>query len=157
MAHPYHHALSSARKHGGRPEDYQPIHDWFDESKAFLPDFRHRALRHHAEGIFLCERVFGTTITNSDGKEVPVRFRLAPLHPPRSLDDAEGRGAAGGTGEDDPRRRRGSVRVITEGARTPHPPAAFSISHFLGHRPALGARTALDISSRRGLYHVRLP
>ncbi len=74
MAHPYHHALSSARKYGGRPEDYQAIHDWFDESKAFLPDFRHRALRHHAEGIFLCERLFGATIRNSDGKEVPVRF-----------------------------------------------------------------------------------
>lgn len=72
--HPYHHAVSSARRWGGRPEDYQPIHDWFDESKAFLPDFRHRALRHHAEGIFLCERVFGTTVTNSDGRAVPVRW-----------------------------------------------------------------------------------
>jgi hypothetical protein len=74
MGHPYRHALSSARKYGGRPEDYQAIHDWFDESKTFLPDFRHRALRHHAEGIFLCERVFGTTVTNSDGREVPVRY-----------------------------------------------------------------------------------
>ena len=45
-----------------------------DESKAFFPDFRHRALRHHAEGIFLCERFFGVTITNSEGKQVPVRY-----------------------------------------------------------------------------------
>ena len=30
MAHPYHHALSSVRKWGGVPADYQPIHDWFD-------------------------------------------------------------------------------------------------------------------------------
>ena len=52
MAHPYHHALSSVRRWGGRVEDYLPIHDWFDASKAFLADFRHRALRHHAEGIF---------------------------------------------------------------------------------------------------------
>jgi hypothetical protein len=74
MAHPYHHALSSVRRWGGKAEDYQPIHDWFDESKAYLPDFRHRALRHHAEGIFLSERVFGTTITNSDGRVVPVRW-----------------------------------------------------------------------------------
>ena len=74
MAHPYHHALSSVHRWGGSPEDYQAIHDWFDESKAFFPDFRHRALRHHAEGIFLCERVFGTTITNSDGRVVPVRW-----------------------------------------------------------------------------------
>ena len=27
-----------------------------------------------AEGIFECERVFGITITNSDNKQVPVRY-----------------------------------------------------------------------------------
>ena len=35
---------------------------------------RHRALRHHSQGIFECERVFGITVENSDGKSVPVRF-----------------------------------------------------------------------------------
>lgn len=74
MAHPFYHAISSAKKWGGVPEDYQKIHDWFDFSKGYLPDIRHRALRHHAEGIFMCEQIFGTTITNSDGKIVPVRF-----------------------------------------------------------------------------------
>lgn len=74
MAHSWHHAVSSARKFGGTPNDYLPIHNWFDESKAILADFRHRALRHHAEGIFLCERIFGVTITNSDGRIVPVRL-----------------------------------------------------------------------------------
>lgn len=74
MAHPLKHAESSARKFGGKVEDYLPIHNWFDESKAFLPDFRHRALRHHAEGIFLCERIFDIAITNSEGKQVPVRY-----------------------------------------------------------------------------------
>jgi len=74
MAHPYHHAVSTARKWGGKPEDYQAIHDWFDESKAHFADFRHRALRHHSEGIFLCESIFGVTITNSDGMKVPVRI-----------------------------------------------------------------------------------
>lgn len=74
MAHPLKHAKSSARKFGGRAEDYLPIHNWFDESKAFFPDFRHRALRHHAEGIFLLERLFGVAIVNSDGNQVPVRY-----------------------------------------------------------------------------------
>ena len=74
MAHPYHHAMSSARKWGGEPEDYQKIHDWFDESKAHMADFRHRALRHHTEGIFMAERVFGATIVNSAGRVVPVRY-----------------------------------------------------------------------------------
>jgi len=46
MGHPYHHALSSAKKWGGAAEDYLPIHQWFDESKAITADFRHRALRH---------------------------------------------------------------------------------------------------------------
>lgn len=73
MAHPFYHAQRSVRLFGGQVEDYLPIHSWFDESKAHLSDFRHRALRHHSEGIFLCEKLFGTTIQNSDGKVVPVR------------------------------------------------------------------------------------
>lgn len=74
MSHPYHHAVSSAKKWGGEPEDYQAIHDWFDESKAFHADFRHRALRHHAEGIFMAETIFGTTIEISTGRQIPVRW-----------------------------------------------------------------------------------
>lgn len=74
MAHPYHHALSSVKKWGGSVEDYQRIHDWFDESKQITADFRHRALRHHAEGIFMAETIFGTTITLSTGWVIPVRW-----------------------------------------------------------------------------------
>jgi hypothetical protein len=73
MSKPYIHSQSSARKWGGVPEDYIAIHNWFDETKAQIADNRHRALRHHAEGIFLCERIFGVTITNSDGRKVSVR------------------------------------------------------------------------------------
>ncbi|MEL7362363.1 MAG: hypothetical protein AAFN13_09840 [Bacteroidota bacterium] len=74
MAHPYHHAVRSTRLFGGEPEDYLDIHAWFDESKAHLADVRHRALRHHSEGIFLCERLFGVTLVNSEGRTVPVRL-----------------------------------------------------------------------------------
>ena len=74
MAHPIHHALSSAHRWGGQPEDYLAVHNWFDESKAFHADFRHRALRHHAEGIFLAERIFGVTIRISTGRDIPVRW-----------------------------------------------------------------------------------
>ena len=56
------------------PSPSLAIHNWFDESKSFFTDFRHRALRHHAEGIFLAERIFGVTIVNSDGEQVPVRY-----------------------------------------------------------------------------------
>ncbi|GAB0120050.1 DUF6915 family protein [Acidisoma sp. 7E03] len=79
MAHSYHHAVSSARQFGGTTSDYQAVHDWLDGSKMILADFRHRALRHHAEGCFAAEAVFGTTITNSDGKAVPVRL-IAEQH-----------------------------------------------------------------------------
>jgi len=70
---PYYHAVSSARKFGGVADDYVEIHTWFDESKAHMADFRHRALRHHSQGIFECERQFGVTIVNSDLRKVPVR------------------------------------------------------------------------------------
>jgi hypothetical protein len=73
MSHCYHHALSSVRRWGGIPEDYLPLHQWFDESKRIIADPRHRALRHHAEGIFMLETLFGVTITNSAGRVVPVR------------------------------------------------------------------------------------
>jgi len=74
MAHPLHHAESSARKFGGVPSDYQAVHDWFDASKEHLALFTHRALRHHALGLFEAERVFGLTLTNSAGREIPVRW-----------------------------------------------------------------------------------
>lgn len=74
MSHCFFHAESSARKWGGKPEDYQAIHDWFDESKEGISTFQHRALRHHTQGIFWLEERFGTTITNSAGVKVPVRL-----------------------------------------------------------------------------------
>lgn len=74
MAHPYHHALSSVRKWGGAVEDYLNIHSWFDASKEITADFRHRALRHHAEGIFMAETIFGPTVTLSSGRVIPTRW-----------------------------------------------------------------------------------
>lgn len=67
------HSKISAKRHGGVPADYQEIHDFFDSSKAAFPDVRHRAILHSSFGCFLVEKVFGTYITNSDGKQVSVR------------------------------------------------------------------------------------
>lgn len=72
--HPLHHAQSSVRQWGGEVADYLPLHEWFDASKAMMADLRHRALRHHAEGIFLCEQIFGVVLINSAGREIPVRW-----------------------------------------------------------------------------------
>ena len=70
---PYLHGKVSAKKFGGKPEDYQEIHDFLDSSKACFPDMRHRAILHSSFGIFICEKVFGINIENSDGKLVSVR------------------------------------------------------------------------------------
>lgn len=70
---PYLHAKVSVRKFGGKEEDYLPIHDFIDSSKAHFPDMRHRALLHSSFGIYITEKVFGTYLTNSDGKIVQVR------------------------------------------------------------------------------------
>lgn len=70
---PYNHAISSAKKFGGKPEDYIAIHDWFDETKQYTGDFTHRALRHHAAGVQWAIEKFGHAIENSQGKMVPTK------------------------------------------------------------------------------------
>ena len=74
MAHPIQHAKSAAKRFGGKWEDYIAIEEWFDETKAWVGHSMHRMFRHHSEGIFECEQRFGMTITNSDGKDVYVRY-----------------------------------------------------------------------------------
>lgn len=74
MATAIHHALSSAKKFGGEADDYMAIHEWFDSTKGHMPDSRHRALRHHSEGIVLMESIFGPSITTSDGRLIPTRW-----------------------------------------------------------------------------------
>ncbi|ASR75529.1 hypothetical protein SEA_MILDRED21_134 [Streptomyces phage Mildred21] len=84
MSNSFYHARSSARKWGGEPEDYIAIHEWIDASKAHFGDARHRALRHHTEGCWEAERVFGLTITvkkQRTGVEVRVPVReIAEQH-----------------------------------------------------------------------------
>lgn len=70
---PHLHGNISVKKHGGKREDYQKIHDFIDHSKSCVPDMRHRAMLHSSWGCYLVEQVFGTLITNSDGKEISTR------------------------------------------------------------------------------------
>lgn len=70
---PYLHSQVSVKKFGGKPEDYQKIHDWFDQTKAHVPDMRHRSILHNSFGIYLAEQMFGINIENSDGKKISVR------------------------------------------------------------------------------------
>jgi len=74
MAKPWIHAESSARKFGGSPKDYIEIHNLMDSSKGTIADSRHRALTHNAWFLsVILERIFGVTITNSEGRKISVR------------------------------------------------------------------------------------
>ena len=74
MAKPWIHAVSSAKKYGGKPEDYIAIHNLMDSSKSTVADSRHRCLTHTSWFIGeILEQIFGTVFTNSDGKQISVR------------------------------------------------------------------------------------
>lgn len=74
MSKPWIHAESSARRYGGKPEDYLPIHNLLDSSKATIADNRHRALTHNSWFIgTILEQIFGVVIENSDGRKISVR------------------------------------------------------------------------------------
>ena len=45
-----------------------------DSTKGCTARPYHRAVLHNSYGPFLMEKIFGVTITNSDGKSVPVRL-----------------------------------------------------------------------------------
>ena len=73
MAKPHVHALSSAKRWGGSVADYIAVHEFLDSSKIAMADNRHRAATHNTWFLqYVLPRVFGHTITNSDGKEVSV-------------------------------------------------------------------------------------
>lgn len=68
------HAESSATRFGGSAEDFLPIHKFLDQSKLYIPDWRHRCLLHNNFGIGLCEQFFGDFYTRpSDGIKVCTR------------------------------------------------------------------------------------
>lgn len=74
----WYHAKSAAHKWGGKPEDYLPIEEFIDSSKQVIGDIRHRSLYHHTLGVFLCEKIFGKTL--SIGRmQIPVRL-IAEQH-----------------------------------------------------------------------------
>jgi hypothetical protein len=72
--HPWVHSKSSAKKFGGKPEEYMIYHEWFDETKAWIGHSKHRMFRHHSEGIFEMESIFGVSFVNSDNRVVYTRY-----------------------------------------------------------------------------------
>jgi hypothetical protein len=66
------HAEASVRKFGGSVADYLPIHEFIDESKKWVGDVRHRAMRHHTAGPWMAQEKFGVAIEihNEDGTPI---------------------------------------------------------------------------------------
>lgn len=80
----WNHAVSAARKWGGEPEHYIAVEEFIDSSKEILGDVRHRSMYHHTAGVWLCQRIFGRTLTvpKASGHgdvQVPVRL-IAERH-----------------------------------------------------------------------------
>jgi hypothetical protein len=74
VADPIVHALANARRFGGKPDEYLPVHELMDASKKAFPDNRHRALTHHSFFVNdLLPRVFGRSFVNSEGRLVIVK------------------------------------------------------------------------------------
>jgi len=74
MSAPHIHAISSAKRFGGKMEDYLHLHVKMDCSKGYFPDNRHRVLTHTMFWIQeVMTPIYGVTMTNSDGKIVSVK------------------------------------------------------------------------------------
>ncbi len=74
------HSKSSARRFGGTPEDYAPIHKFLDQSKLYIADWRHRALLHSTFGISLCEQFFGDLYMRPSDNELVSTRAVAEQH-----------------------------------------------------------------------------
>jgi hypothetical protein len=83
MATSWVHAEASARKFGGKPEDYIKIHEFIDSSKKAFGDVRHRAFFHNTFGPWICQEIFGVyiTVVTKSGKKRRVAVReIAESH-----------------------------------------------------------------------------
>lgn len=79
MSHYHYHSVSSCNAFGGKPEDYHELHRWLDRGRAGTDRLLHRMLAHHTQGIADAVALFGDTITNSQGRQVPTSL-LAHQH-----------------------------------------------------------------------------
>ena len=80
MANPMIHSISSAKRFGGKPEDYLNIHILLDSPKTTMNNNTSRMLTHN---IWFCyeiiPKIFGYNIINSDGRSVDT-VDIAMLH-----------------------------------------------------------------------------
>lgn len=73
MPKPLIHAQLDSKRFGCEIDDIIKIHEWFDQTKAYMPDMRHRCITHTSLGIFLCTQVFGEYIIAKNSKRISTR------------------------------------------------------------------------------------
>ena len=75
--HPLMHAERSAARHGGRADDYLPLHRLLDSSKAAWPAVQHRFALHSVDlGTAVVTSIFGPHIIAA-GRSVPTALLVA--------------------------------------------------------------------------------
>lgn len=84
LAKPHIHSRSSAKKFGGKWEDYLDIHEFMDSSKGGIADYRHRALAHNSWFIMtvlprVCSFSYGEVSVNGVGED-EVDYPSPPLY-----------------------------------------------------------------------------
>jgi hypothetical protein len=80
MAHPYHHACSSAHQFGGCADDYLFLHQFFDQTKACVPSSLHRLLLHNHFGIDLCCQIHGEQFQRASDRVAIQTRQIAEQH-----------------------------------------------------------------------------
>ncbi len=81
MSKPFIHAISSAKKFGGKWEDYVEIHELMDSSKAVMADNRHRALTHNSWFIsVILPKIFGETFKRKSDNGIVSTRDIAEQH-----------------------------------------------------------------------------
>jgi hypothetical protein len=81
MSKPFIHALSSAKKFGGKWEDYMDIHETMDSSKSIMADNRHRAITHNSYFIsIIMPKIFGETFKRKSDNGIVSTRDVAEQH-----------------------------------------------------------------------------
>ena len=76
---PLKHSELSVKKFGGEYTDYLPIHEFLDMTKTHYVGYQHRAILHNTFGIYICEKVFGAFIVNSEGEKIEIDTLLLTI------------------------------------------------------------------------------
>lgn len=77
---PVKHCQVSQNRWGGVLEDYLAVHEFIDSTKALCADNRHRVLHTHWAIDYVILPLFGRTLTNSEGKRVPLKELIEQDH-----------------------------------------------------------------------------